>query len=265
MTQPLLPIPSELSPRLTASPLVILLDVDGTLAPIAPTPDAAAVPEATRLAISWLAGLPDVHVALVSGRGAADARRMVNVAEAWAIGNHGCETIAPDGRTTINPLIAPFETAMADAARTLEASVGQLPGVLVENKRWTLSIHVRQAAPGAAAGVREEVGRVADAAGLLVHDGKMVYEVRPPAQVDKGTAIVALAQELGARDGAAIFIGDDRTDEDGFRALRAWMPEAITVRVAPAAQGATDAEFSVPGTEDVRQFLSEIPGFRVGA
>lgn len=265
MTRALLPLPTELASRLTAVPLVVLLDVDGTLAPIAATPEAAAVPDDTRAAVALVAALPDVHVALVSGRGASDARRMVRVPGIWAIGNHGCEVVAPDGTATIDPLIAPFEDAMARVHRELSAVLSTVPGVIVEDKRWTLSIHVRQADPGSVPLVQGEVDRVAAAAGLDVHHGKMVFEVRPPVRVDKGTAIVALAERLGAQEGAAVFIGDDRTDEDGFRALRGWFPEAITIRVAPPDGGATDAEFTVADTDDVRRFLAEIPGYRVGA
>ncbi len=265
MTRALLPLPAELSARLTAVPLVVLLDVDGTLAPIAATPEAARVPDETRAAVALVAALPDVHVALVSGRAASDALRMVSVPDLWAIGNHGCEVVAPDGTVTIDPLIAPFEDAMARAHRELTALLSTVPGVIVEDKRWTLSIHVRQADPGSVPLVEREVDRVAGAAGLDVHHGKMVYELRPPVRVDKGTAIIALADRLGAQQGAALFIGDDRTDEDGFRALRGWLPDAITVRVAPPDGGATDAEFAVADPDDVRRFLDEIPGYRVGA
>jgi len=93
--------------RLDGSPLVLLLDVDGTLAPIAPRPEDAEVPAATRRVLEALVARPGVHVVVVSGRSAADARRLVGVPGTWTIGNHGIETIVPDGTISIDERAAP--------------------------------------------------------------------------------------------------------------------------------------------------------------
>ena len=81
--------------RLSHSPLLIALDIDGTIAPIAPTPAQAAVPPRTRETLERLTRLPNVHVAFVTGRAAADGRQLVAVADSWTIGNHGIETVDP--------------------------------------------------------------------------------------------------------------------------------------------------------------------------
>ena len=97
----------------------------------------------------------------------------------------------------------------------------------------------------------------AKALGLRVTQGKLVLEVRPPARVDKGTAVLRLALHLGAlRNGSAlVFAGDDQTDEDAFRALRTRAPAAVTVRVTHGESVATAAEFTVRDPEEMRLFL----------
>ncbi|HEX6640035.1 MAG TPA: trehalose-phosphatase, partial [Thermoanaerobaculia bacterium] len=143
MTLPLIPLLPEIGDRVGGSPRIIMLDVDGTLAPIAPRPQDALVPPATRRAIATLAARPGVHVVIVSGRGAADARRLVSVGNIWVIGNHGLEMIGPDGETEVVPDAEPFRTPMAQAARKIAASVTHVAGVTLEDKVWTLSVHYR--------------------------------------------------------------------------------------------------------------------------
>src|SRR5690606_12139422 len=120
----------------------------------------ATVPAETRRAVAAASALDGVHVALVSGRSAADARRMVSATHVWAVGNHGCEAIGPDGEVVIDPQVAPFEHAMTRASRELEGLLGAVPGVIVEDKRWTLSIHYRLTDSALVPRVRAAVDRV---------------------------------------------------------------------------------------------------------
>ncbi|HEY9450606.1 MAG TPA: trehalose-phosphatase [Gemmatimonadaceae bacterium] len=269
----LLPVPESLAARLSRSPLVLMLDVDGTLAPIVARPQDAVVPPETRRVVAALAAIPSVRVALVSGRAAADARHMVGVANVWVIGNHGFEVLGPDGEEREQPGASASRSAVARAARTIEALVAHVPGVTLEDKGWTLSVHYRMADEHVVPRLIASVERAAEPLGLRVTTGKMVVEVRPNTRVDKGTAVLRLAGELGALGtmgdapedggvggsrgaaGSAVFIGDDTTDEDAFRALRARSPEAVTVRVARAEELATAAEFRVDDPAAVRMFL----------
>jgi trehalose-phosphatase len=249
--------------RLAGSPLVLLLDVDGTLAPIAPRPEDAEVPPATRRVLEALAARPGVHVAVVSGRAAADARRLVGVPGVWTIGNHGIETIAPDGAIAIDERVASYRGALAEAAARLRRQIGAVPGVLVEDKTWTLSAHYRLADAAAEPRVREAVDAAADGAGLRVLGGKMVVELRPPVDVHKGTAALALIRRLVPRpeDAAILCAGDDRTDEDMFVAIRAAFPRAVTVRVAGGSDEAhrvTAAEVVVADVDSVRAILETL-------
>lgn len=252
-----------------------MLDVDGTLAPIAPRPEEAAVPVDTRRVVAALAALPDVRVVLVSGRAAADARRMVGVANVWVIGNHGFEAVSPDGGEMEQPELEPWRSAIARAARRIAPLVAPVPGVLLEDKGWTLSVHYRLADPKVVPRLIESVERAAEPLGLRVSRGKMVVEVRPDVRVDKGTAVLRLAAELGAlpgkengaveeddgdvsatgSGGSTLFVGDDRTDEDAFRALRSRSSRVVTVRVTHGEHIATAAEFSVEDPAAVRKLL----------
>ena len=239
--------------RLATPALVLMLDVDGTLAPIASRPEEATVPPETRRAIAALAARPGVHVALVSGRAAADARRMVGVSNLWAIGNHGAETIGPDGEADVDPQVARYETTIAQASRKLSSLVAAVPGVLLEDKRWTLSVHYRLADAAVVPRLRGVVESVAGGLGLRLIDGKAIFEVRPPVHVNKGTAVLALARRLGPADAGHLFIGDDVTDEDAFRLLRVQMPNAVTVKVGDPKT--TAAEFAVRDPAAVRELL----------
>jgi trehalose-phosphatase len=244
--------------RLAGRPLVLMLDIDGTLAPIAPHPSLARVPAETRRVIASLVARPQVIVALVSGRGAQDARRLVGVEKLWTIGNHGAELMTPDGDISVDAAVASYAAPMAQTAAALGPLLDPLRGVVLENKTWTLSVHYRMADDGVLPRLRGVVDRVVARNGLRVTEGRMVLEIRPPVAVDKGTAIERLAGDLGAlRDGASLlFAGDDTTDEDAFRLLRAECPKAVTVQVGGTVP--TSAEFVVGSPDDIRLLLQRI-------
>jgi trehalose-phosphatase len=261
MTTPALPVSRELLERLAGAPLLLMLDVDGTLSPIAPRPEYATVPIETQRVVARLAALPGAYVAIVSGRSAEDARNLVCVDDAWVIGNHGIETAPPHAPPAARDDVAAFGDRIALAAARAEAVTRAIEGVIVENKRWTLSVHYRLAHPRVVPDLTKQVERIADDLGLRVTHGKEVLEIRPPVEVDKGTAAVALADRLGAlHDRASILCaGDDRTDEDMFKSLRKRLSRAVTVHVGvdPHARQ-TAAEFSVADTEAMRELLERV-------
>lgn len=265
VTRPLLPLARETEQRLAGSPLVVLLDVDGTLAPIAPAFDQAIVPPATQRAVAALAALPDVRVALVSGRSAAVALRMVGVSGVWAAGNHGFEIQGPHGENYADPSVASHRGDIVAALSRLEPRVRDMSGVILEDKVLTFSVHWRLADPAIAPRLRETVEGIAQPLGLRITEGKRIFEVRPPARIDKGTAVLVLAERLtsGSGDASFLFAGDDLTDEDAIRALRAYHPRAVTVRIkGDEGDAPTDAEFSVRDTEAMRGFLEELAVMR---
>ncbi len=257
---PACPVSATLDARLSGSPLLALLDVDGTLAPIASTPQVAEVPERTRAVVAALARSSDVHVAVVSGRAARDAQRMLGVGGVWVMGNHGMEWIDPAGATHTHRSASPYTADVQEASHEIAAAVADIPGVLVEDKGPTASVHYRLAGRDRIGEVRAIVGHAASKHALHIMEGREVLELRPPVDVNKGTAAVDLAGEVGidASSGSVLYAGDDRTDEDAFRALRAAFPRAVTVCVAREAAVPTEgtaAEFYVRDTEELRELL----------
>jgi len=193
----------------------VLLDVDGTLAPIVARPELAAVPEETRAELHRLAGRYAL-VACVSGRPGEEAARLVGVDGIRYVGVHGLE-LAPEAEAWREPL---REFAELDWPWRRE------------DKGLTVTFHYREAGDEAAA--REELKRVAvraEAAGLRAHWGRKVLELRPPIEADKGTAVRELLQERSLS--RALYAGDDTTDLDAFRGLEGLQ---LGIRVAVASE-----------------------------
>jgi len=198
----------------------VLLDVDGTLAPIVRHADDAQVPEPTRarlIAVARRYGL----VGCVSGREAAVARRIVSLGSIAYVGSHGAEMLPPGGtRVELDPEVAQW----ADRVRgfTDRAWTGELHRLRVrrEDKRGITALHWR-GAPDEDAAERaiRAVGDQAEEAGLVTHWGRKVLEVRPPVPLDKGRGIERLLEERALR--CALYAGDDLTDVDAFERLRA--------------------------------------------
>jgi trehalose 6-phosphate phosphatase len=216
--------------------LVLLLDFDGTLAPIVDRPERAAIPPATRAALDRLRALPGVEVAVVSGRGMADVRERSALGDIAYAGNHGME-IHGAGIERVHPAAAAARPSLARAAAGLERALAGIDGAFLEDKGLTLSVHFRLA-PAREGEVREAVHRSAAAEpDLHVTEGKMVLEVRPRVEWDKGRAVAFLLEQMRPPAGAPVlYLGDDRTDEDAFRALAAAWPtgEGVWVTEAPA-------------------------------
>ena len=196
-------VASDLLARLAERPeeAAVLLDVDGTLAPIVSRPDEAAVPEKTRAVVSSLVKRYGL-VACLSGRPGADAARVVGVDGVRYVGEHGLE-------------LEPGAEAWAEQLARFAASV-DWPAEA--GKRLTLSFHYRSADDVVAAedALRAVAGRAVEN-GLRPRWGRRVLEIRPPIEADKGTAVVRLLDEVGLR--RALYAGDDTTDLDAFRGL----------------------------------------------
>ena len=260
-----LPVSPQLAARLSGSPLAIFLDLDGTLAPIAPRPDAARIAPATLAIIRELSRLANVHVLVVTGRSVADAQRLAPVDGIGVIGNHGFEILGDDGIMVITPEAHHFRNALQSAGARLVDLATRHHGLVVEDKTWTMSLHYRLAERGAIPEVTSSVENIASTLGLTVTRGKEVVELRPPIQVNKGTAVVECARRLHALDPEAsvIYIGDDRTDEDAFHALRAASPTAVALRVGELERDeTTSAEFLVETPDQVMEFLKALVAIR---
>jgi trehalose 6-phosphate phosphatase len=208
--------------------------------------------------------------AAISGRAARDVRRLVGVPGLLYVGNHGLERLDPSTRTgkpNARVRTHPAARTYRDAINRALDEVGReleprFAGLRIERKGVTGSIHVRNAQDplAAEAAAAEAMEAAAEAAGLRVTRGKMVVELRPPVNVDKGTILTELIREYALA--GAVFLGDDVTDIDGFRALRRLTAEgvcrgvAIAVRHAEAPVHLTaEADIALDGVEQVPELL----------
>lgn len=242
------------SARQQAGRMLLGLDFDGTLAPIVPRPEDAAMPPGTRAVLEDLASRADTLVALVSGRGLEDLRQRVGVDTAFYAGNHGLEIDGP-GVHRLHPGAADAADTLAALAADLCRGLEDIAGVIVEDKGLTLSVHYRMVADAAdAAAVEETVRRTCEGVpGVRLTRGKKVVEVRPDVDWHKGRALAFLRDTLlpGEAAAPALFIGDDRTDEDAFRMVGD-AGFAIFVGTPPAT---TAAHAALASTDEVAEFL----------
>ena len=238
-------------------PLGLVSDLDGTLSQIAPTPEAASISPRAQALLSALDQRLAL-VALVSGRAAADLRARAGLPLVY-VGNHGLERWDGD-RVHVRPEAAAYQPALQAALAELRPHL--LPGMLLEDKAVTASLHYRQAADPDAVQrtLKPVVERIAAAHGLRMFEGRMIFELRPPVELDKGTAFRELVAEY--RLAAAVFIGDDTTDADALRAARDLRQSGLcyAVAVGVEAPGTPDvvrdsADFLVPGVPGVEDFL----------
>ncbi len=209
----------SVSRRLASVPRVLLLfDYDGTLTPIVARPEAATLSDETRQMLSALAGMERFVVGVVSGRSLPDLEAMVAVPSLVYAGNHGLE-MKGGGMDFVHPDAPAFEASLAEVARLLERELANAPGVVVDNKRLTLTVHFRNAPDSYGAQVDGTVGAVTapyvEAGQLKITRGKKVVEVRPNLDWGKGKAIEKIREYCGDSP-LPMFFGDDQTDEEGF-------------------------------------------------
>ncbi|CAA7611325.1 trehalose-phosphatase [Magnetospirillum sp. UT-4] len=229
-----------------------LLDIDGTLIDIAPTPSAIDMPVAVPQLLQALSDCHGGAVALVSGRALENIRALVAPFDPPAAGLHGLERRSADGTVTVPP---PFP-ALADIRRRL-APAQDWPGVLVEDKGLALAVHYRLAPEREGACRLLVEGIVADHPDFAVLAGKMVLEVKP-AGWDKGGAVRAFMAEAPFAGRMPVFVGDDVTDEAGFEAANALGGLSVLVGDwRPTAAG-----HYLPDIESCRRWLAEAAGSR---
>lgn len=252
--------------KLAAKPRFGLFsDLDGTLSPIAPKPEAAQITPRNR---ELLAELQEVLplVAVISGRRAGSLHERIGLAKVVYVGNHGLERWTRDGVQVIAEAES-FLSALQAVKNDLQKI--EEPGVYVEDKGPTLSLHYRQVAKPVEF-ARNNAALIADMVGkrgLSLFTGKMVFEVRPQVEMDKGIAFRQLVAERNIE--AAVFLGDDISDLNAFKTARqmradriceAWGIGVQSSWETPADEApealADTADFLAGGVEDVEDLLA---------
>jgi len=245
-----------------AESLLLFLDYDGTLTPIAAHPSRARLPADTRRLLRRLVSLPGVWIAVVSGRSLRDLRRMVGIQGLCYVGNHGLELQGP-GLRYVHPAAQARRLLLKRISGTVKAAVRPIPGAWVEEKGLTFSIHWR-AVPRPA---QRTFHRLVEALmaphlkrGLLRRThGKRVIDVRPPVDWGKGTAVAWLVTRINGRDASRRarigYLGDDETDEDAFRTVNRL--GGVSVFVGHRGRR-TAARHWLKDPTDVRAWLTEL-------
>jgi len=252
----------ELADRLGTVPrLLVATDFDGTLSPICARPDEARLPEETRSSLAALSGHPGVRVAVLSGRELGDVARLVDLPKVVFAGNHGLE-IKGGGMDYLEPQALAARPVLDAAAVFLTEQLGPVPGSFVEHKGLTLSLHFRQTTPEEWPRVEAAVVRCADRyPALRVHRGKMVAEFRPDVAWNKGFALKRLLKGLGLPAAAALYMGDDTTDEDAFAVLNGL---GTSLHVSQDPESPTRARYRLRDPADTAEFLDWLKKLRVG-
>jgi trehalose 6-phosphate phosphatase len=237
--------------------LLVALDLDGTVAPIAPHPDLARVPRSALRAIERAAGCRDVKIAIVSARPRSDLKRLVPVRGLILVGQYGLDgPLAPPRR-----LLTRFVRGCARVTRALRTRVRSIPGAFLEPKGLTVAVHSRQVKGRSARrllleGLLAVASHEAEEEGFVPIPGVEAMDFVPRGY-DKGKALKALLARIGPD--AVVYFGDSEGDEPAFAVLGA---KNVSVRVG---RGATRARYRVAGIQGVTRFLDAVAAHRAGA
>jgi trehalose 6-phosphate phosphatase len=254
LTESLRPLTSD------PSQAAVFCDIDGTLAPIVNRPEHARVPEEASLTLSKL-GRSYGCVACVSGRAAAEARRLVGVGSIAYVGSHGAELLEPGSSQP--QLLDAFVSWEGRVRQFVEdqAADGELKRLRIrtEDKGPIKAFHWRDT-PDEAASERwlQNVAKEAEAANLEIHWGRKVLEIRPPVPVDKGQAITSMVKSRRVR--AALYGGDDVTDLDAFDALQALVADGDLHTAVCVGVRSEEGPRAIVQRADVT--VDGVPGFR---
>ncbi len=232
--------------------VAVFLDYDGTLTPMVSQPEDAWLPDSMQQTLRELAR--QAPVAILSGRDLDDVRRRVNLDGIVYAGSHGFDIAGPRGLR--NQVATEFLPKLDMVEKELHEALDGIPGARVERKHFSIAVHYRNVRENAVPKVERAVGEVtARHRELRRLDGKKVYELLPNIDWNKGKAVAWLSETLGLefRSGGIrpIYIGDDSTDEDAFRALE---QRGIGILVSEQSQP-TAARYSLSEPAEVERFL----------
>ncbi|MFH1640893.1 MAG: trehalose-phosphatase [Candidatus Omnitrophota bacterium] len=240
--------------------LLLLLDYDGTLAPIREVPHKALISEEVRKLLKKLSEDTSSRVVVISGRALNDIKEKVNLKNIVYVGNHGLEVEGPKIKFEA-PVSRRYKTILQDIKSDLTKKFSAVKGILLEDKGLSVSLHYRLVDEGSIPKVNaifhEAVTAHVIKNRIKVRSGKMVFEVRPPLEWDKGKIVLwLLARQRFVKGEPAVlpvYLGDDLTDEDAFKALE---DRGITIFVGKSKH--SYARYYLKDTEEVKELLGRI-------
>ena len=231
----------------------IFLDYDGTLTPIVSHPEKALLSDSMRQALQSL--VMQAPVAILSGRDLDDVRQRVNIGAIVYAGSHGFDIAGPRG--VRKEIATEFLPGLDMVEQELGKQLAGIAGATAERKRFSIAAHYRNVNASDIPKVERAVSEVAARhRELRKMDGKKVYELLPDIDWDKGKAVLWLLENQGLERAKVrpIYIGDDRTDEDAFRALE---KSGVGILVSEQPRP-TAARYSLKDPPEVERFLREL-------
>lgn len=239
--------------------IFLFLDYDGTLTPIVESPEKAAISPQIKALLKRLSRNTKFKLAIISGRSLKDIKKMVGLENIIYSGNHGLEIEGPKikFKSSASPQ---YKTILKQIKDSLNAKLFGIKGIFIEDKGLTLSIHYRlvdkKQIPKVKTIFHEATIFYLLRNKIKIKPGKMVFEIRPPVEWDKGKVVLwLLARQkfaLGERSFIPIYIGDDKTDEDVFGVLK---NKGLTIFVGQPR--ASYAQYYLKNTEEVGEFLKK--------
>lgn len=251
----------EIEQRIRSKRVVVFLDYDGTLTPIVSRPELAVFSDETRRVVSELA--TRCAVVVVSGRDRSDVQSLVAIDHISFVGSHGFDIVGPDGKEKPHPKSIGLPPILDDLEDALQRRFNDVPGVRLQRKKYSLSVHYRGVPDNRVSKLERIVdGEIAARKEIRKTHGKKVFEIQPQIDWHKGKAVLYLLELLGL-DGPAgipIYVGDDITDENAFLAIR---ERGIGVHVMDGVV-TTAAHYTLANPDEVRRFLQTLTNILAG-
>ncbi len=250
----------EIRERIAGKNIYLFLDYDGTLTPIVKTPGSARLSDKAKRILRKTIDTLNTRVAIVSGRAAEDLRKLVNLDGIIYVGNHGLEIQCPKLKFK-SGVSDYFPKVLGEIKDRLVRAVSGFKGVFVEDKGLTLTLHYRLALRKCTRSIKKIFYEITtpylDSGRIRISEGKEILEVRPFVKWDKGKAVLWLLCRyrflVKDKDILPIYIGDDLTDEDAFRALKS---KGLSVFVGKPKN--TAADYYLKNSGEVLKFLESL-------
>lgn len=221
------PIPSalddfdRLKDRIGNRNVALFLDYDGTLTSIVDSPEKALLSEKMRSTLSDISSL--CPVAVISGRDLADVRKMVGIEGIYYAGSHGFDINGPEIDKIHYQEGTEYLPLLESVEKNLEKSFSDTKGIFVERKKFSIAVHYRKAGDKEIEEAEKAVDEIIKGnTGLKKSSGKKIFEIQPDIDWDKGKAIYWIMDKIGLKFPKTfpVYLGDDTTDEDAFRAIK---------------------------------------------
>uniref|UniRef100_A0A7S3V3F2 Trehalose 6-phosphate phosphatase n=1 Tax=Aplanochytrium stocchinoi TaxID=215587 RepID=A0A7S3V3F2_9STRA len=249
----------EIEKDLAGKKPIFFLDYDGTLSPIVNVPDEAFMPDETRETVRKISKL--YTCAIVSGRGLPKLKNFVKLDGLFYAGSHGMDISGPDHFESGFDIGSEYHLEnISEIIGKMEADLKQIPGAWLEKSKFTFSVHYRMVAKDKVKEVEAIVDtflKTEPGQKFQKHNGKMVFELKPKVDWNKGEALKWIMKALKVDQDPAvtpIYIGDDVTDEDAFKVL-AEAHKGVSILVTKDKRTKTNAKYYVHDTLEVKSFL----------